>query len=95
MKPKVTGSDLSTTVLERFSLARPGKYLGKSTPKVDGYLERLTFSTEPAAARLEEAMRYSLLAGGKRIRPVLALATAQALGREPHSILPLAAAPRW
>jgi len=37
-------------------------------------------------------MRYSLLAGGKRIRPVLALATAQALGREPHSILPLAAA---
>ena len=28
-------------------------------------------------------MRYSLLAGGKRIRPVLALATAEALGREP------------
>ena len=31
---------------------------------------------------LEEAMRYSLLAGGKRIRPVLALATARALGRD-------------
>ena len=28
-------------------------------------------------------MRYSLLAGGKRIRPVLALATARAIGREP------------
>ena len=27
-------------------------------------------------------MRYSLLAGGKRIRPVLSLATAEALGRE-------------
>jgi geranylgeranyl diphosphate synthase type II len=37
-------------------------------------------------------MRYSLLAGGKRIRPVLALATAEALGREPVDLLPLAAA---
>ena len=37
-------------------------------------------------------MRYSLLAGGKRIRPVLALATAEALGRSPDEVLPLAAA---
>jgi geranylgeranyl diphosphate synthase type II len=37
-------------------------------------------------------MRYSLLAGGKRIRPVLALATAEALGRNPDEVLPLAAA---
>jgi geranylgeranyl diphosphate synthase type II len=37
-------------------------------------------------------MRYSLLAGGKRIRPVLALATAEAVGREPESVLPLAVA---
>jgi len=37
-------------------------------------------------------MRYSLLGGGKRIRPVLALATAEALGRAPGEVLPLAAA---
>ncbi|MEA2375122.1 MAG: geranylgeranyl diphosphate synthase, type [Thermoleophilaceae bacterium] len=37
-------------------------------------------------------MRYSLLAGGKRIRPVLTLATAQALDRDPDDVLPLAAA---
>ena len=37
-------------------------------------------------------MRYSLLAGGKRIRPVLALATAEALGRPADDVLPLAAA---
>ena len=37
-------------------------------------------------------MRYSLLAGGKRIRPVLALATAEALGRPTDEVLPLAAA---
>jgi geranylgeranyl diphosphate synthase type II len=37
-------------------------------------------------------MRYSLLAGGKRIRPVLAMATAEALEQDPASVLPLAAA---
>ena len=60
--------------------------------RVDDYLSELRFSSEPATAGLEEAMRYSLLAGGKRIRPVLALATAEALGREPGDVLPLAAA---
>jgi geranylgeranyl diphosphate synthase type II len=37
-------------------------------------------------------MRYSLLAGGKRIRPVLALAAARALGEDPGRLLPTAAA---
>src|SRR4051812_17516173 len=37
-------------------------------------------------------MRYSLLAGGKRIRPVLALATARSLRMEPESVLPAAGA---
>jgi geranylgeranyl diphosphate synthase type II len=60
--------------------------------KVDAYLAGLRFPAEPGAARLEEAMRYSLLAGGKRIRPVLSLATAQALGRAPDDVLPLASA---
>jgi geranylgeranyl diphosphate synthase, type II len=60
--------------------------------KVDAYLDGLRFAAEPGTARLEEAMRYSLLAGGKRIRPVLALATAEALGRPPGEVLPLAAA---
>jgi geranylgeranyl diphosphate synthase, type II len=60
--------------------------------QVERYLESLRFAEEPGTEGLEEAMRYSLLAGGKRIRPVLALATASALGREPAEILPLAAA---
>jgi len=37
-------------------------------------------------------MRYSLLAGGKRMRPILTLATAQTLRVSPASVLPLAAA---
>jgi geranylgeranyl diphosphate synthase, type II len=60
--------------------------------RVDDYLEGLRFAVDPGTERLEEAMRYSLLAGGKRIRPVLALATAEALGRDPGEVLPLAAA---
>jgi geranylgeranyl diphosphate synthase type II len=62
--------------------------------QVEAYLSALRF-VEPDADGvdgLEEAMRYSLLAGGKRIRPVLALATARAAGADPASILPLAAA---
>ncbi|HYM55050.1 MAG TPA: farnesyl diphosphate synthase [Solirubrobacteraceae bacterium] len=60
--------------------------------EVERYLERMRFSDEPLTAGLEEAMRYSLLAGGKRIRPVLALATARAVGMEQREVLPLAGA---
>jgi geranylgeranyl diphosphate synthase type II len=60
--------------------------------EIERYLESLRFSDQDGTAGLEEAMRYSLLAPGKRIRPVLALATAEAVGREPASVLPLAGA---
>ena len=60
--------------------------------EVESYLAGLRFGgAEPATTGLEEAMRYSLLAGGKRIRPVLALATAAAI-RAPHDVRPVAAA---
>jgi geranylgeranyl diphosphate synthase, type II len=59
---------------------------------VDAELEQLRFPAPAPTAGLEEAMRYSLLAGGKRVRPVLALATARALGSEPERFLPVACA---
>jgi geranylgeranyl diphosphate synthase type II len=59
---------------------------------VEGALERLSFSVAPETAGLEEAMRYSLLAGGKRVRPVLTLSTARALGADPERFLPVACA---
>lgn len=40
--------------------------------------------------KLEQALRYSLLGGGKRIRPVLCLATGEALGHAPEELLPAA-----
>lgn len=42
--------------------------------------------------RLQEAMRYSLLAGGKRVRPVMTLAFCEALGGEARRALSLGAA---
>jgi geranylgeranyl diphosphate synthase type II len=59
---------------------------------VEGELERLRFGAQGPTEGLEEAMRYSLLAGGKRVRPVLALATARALGAGPERFLPVACA---
>jgi len=60
--------------------------------QVERYLQDMRFSSEALTAGLEEAMRYSLLAGGKRIRPVLALATARAVGLQPDEAMPLAGA---
>ncbi len=60
--------------------------------EVERYLAALRFSEESLTTGLEEAMRYSLLAGGKRIRPVLALATARAIGMPQAEVMPLAGA---
>ncbi len=59
---------------------------------VDDYLDGLRFGDAPETAGLAEAMRYSLLAGGKRVRPVLCLASARSTGADPRSVLPAAAA---
>jgi geranylgeranyl diphosphate synthase type II len=56
----------------------------------DAFLEDLGFSAD--LGRLEDALRYSLLGGGKRIRPVLCLATGEALGQAPEDVLPAACA---
>jgi geranylgeranyl diphosphate synthase type II len=69
-----------------------GSYPDHLREQVDAYLETISFSDDADLAGLEEAMRYSLLAPGKRIRPVLCLASAAALGRSPASVLPVAAA---
>jgi geranylgeranyl diphosphate synthase type II len=60
-------------------------------------VERALGSAVPAAsvrpATIHRAMRYSLLAGGKRLRPILALAAAEACGaKDPTGVLPAACA---
>jgi geranylgeranyl diphosphate synthase, type II len=57
---------------------------------VEDYLDGLQLS--PDLGGLEEAVRYALAGGGKRVRPVLCLATTEAAGGDPEQALPAAAA---
>jgi geranylgeranyl diphosphate synthase, type II len=57
---------------------------------VDEYLAELALT--PELGGLADSMRYALDPRGKRVRPVLCLATGEALGREPEELLPAAAA---
>jgi geranylgeranyl diphosphate synthase type II len=66
-----------------------------STPEellelIEPYLDDLALT--PELGELERSMRYSLAGGGKRVRPLLCLATAEAAGAEPEAALPAAAA---
>jgi geranylgeranyl diphosphate synthase, type II len=56
------------------------------------YLRGLRFTEERRLEGLEEAMRYSMLAGGKRVRPTLCMEVAWVFGSEPSRVLPSAAA---
>ncbi len=68
------------------------KYLEEKRQLVDRYLEAHLPPVGTSPAVLQEAIRYSLLAGGKRIRPILTIAVAEAIGSPPASLLPVACA---
>ena len=60
--------------------------------RFEAYLEGLVFSEEPRLLKLVEAMRYSMLGGGKRVRPTLCMEVANVFGAEPGLVLPSATA---
>ena len=57
---------------------------------VDAALHRLLTDRGDRPARLHEAMEYAVLAGGKRVRPILSIAAAEALGANTAGLLPVA-----
>ena len=61
--------------------------LGEISAKVDQRLSELLPKTTEAPAELHEAMRYSALAPGKRLRPALVLLSAQAVGGNEQAAL--------
>jgi geranylgeranyl diphosphate synthase type II len=65
-------------------------YLQKKKVAVDRSLEKLVPPAKTFPPAVHEAMRYSLFAGGKRVRPILAIASAEALGAPTAGLLPLA-----
>jgi geranylgeranyl diphosphate synthase type II len=68
------------------------RYLKERALLVERELAAVVDEPAGAAARLYEAMRYSLLAGGKRLRPVLVLAACEAVGGRLEAAMGLACA---
>jgi len=67
-------------------------YLEERNRLIESALDRYLPGTDMLPASLHEAMRYSVFAGGKRIRPVLLLAACEAVGGSIEPALPAACA---
>jgi geranylgeranyl diphosphate synthase type II len=67
-------------------------YLRAQTARVNSALDRLLPAADTYPAVIHQAMRYSLDAGGKRLRPILVLASAAAVGGDRDALLPAACA---
>lgn len=68
------------------------QFLEQSTSAVNAALDRFLPSATTKPATIHQAMRYSLFAGGKRMRPALVLAAAAACGGAQSAAMPLACA---
>jgi len=69
-----------------------GEYMKARAAAVDVALDRFLPAESEPPETLHRAMRYSVFAGGKRLRPVLALAAAEAVDALTTPVLPFAAA---
>jgi geranylgeranyl diphosphate synthase type II len=68
------------------------QYISESRNAVDACLQRLLPPESARPATIHKAMRYSVFAGGKRVRPILALAAGESVGGKPGTLLHLGAA---
>ena len=69
-----------------------GAYLKARQGMVDAALERVLPPETTMPPTLHRAMRYSVQAGGKRLRPILVLAGAEAVGGRPEQVMETACA---
>ena len=65
-------------------------YIQRRRRRIDRALERWVPGQNEFPPQIHQAMRYSLFAGGKRLRPILALAAAEAVGGRAADVLPFA-----
>lgn len=83
---------MRTSLETQLGPAEVRNYLELQKKQVDSHLDRLLPPAQTHPKIVHETMRYSVFAGGKRIRPVLALATGEALGGNPETLMHLACA---
>ena len=67
-------------------------YLKDRRALVDAALERFLPPEDTPPPTVHRAMRYSVMAGGKRLRPILVIAGAEAVGGTPATVMPAACA---
>jgi geranylgeranyl diphosphate synthase type II len=67
-----------------------GAYLDARRRLVDDALSRWSPAPPDSPAVIADAMRYSLMGGGKRLRPLLVIASAEAVVADPSTVMPLA-----
>jgi geranylgeranyl diphosphate synthase, type II len=68
------------------------RYLSDSAKRVDRALDAFLPKEKTAPQTIHKAMRYSVFAGGKRLRPILCLAAAEACGGDPQKAMAAACA---
>jgi len=68
------------------------RFLAELRPEIDAELDRLLPAADEPPARLHAALRYSVFAGGKRLRPALVVAAGELYGAPRAALLPGAAA---
>lgn len=67
-------------------------YLAKKKVSVENALDKSLSATSPNVEKIIESMKYSLMAGGKRIRPILCIATCEMFGGTEAMAMPTAIA---
>ncbi|HNV70932.1 MAG TPA: polyprenyl synthetase family protein [Candidatus Ozemobacteraceae bacterium] len=90
--PKQSSSSPAVTSEKKQTFRGLESYLADRQKLVDSALDQWLLPSSTVPQRLHEAMRYSVCAGGKRIRPILCLAVAEGLGASGDAVCKAAAA---
>ncbi|HYG09263.1 MAG TPA: farnesyl diphosphate synthase [Pyrinomonadaceae bacterium] len=87
-----TAIDPGAQAAETADIAEARAYLERARAIVDAQLDALVPAATVEPVAVHAAMRWSLFAGGKRLRPALVLATGEAFGAPPASLINTACA---
>ena len=85
----VSSKDTLVAAAEAFDLQG---YFAKKVQAVEKALDASIQCTTPETKKIVESMRYSLLAGGKRVRPVMTIAACEMFGGSEATAMPTAVA---
>ena len=92
MKAKEHCLDIHSATKTQAAVGTITEYFKQQSARVEQWLDRLLPASNEAPATIHEAMRYSIFAGGKRLRPTLVIATGEAFDAPEQALLPAACA---